>query len=110
MWLGFAFVGALIFAYWLYCFIKATKDPEVIEASDLRMTITRYRKYKEAKNRIQEIYRTHGVNSPQANEYVDRIISELPNMNEWRKFMDYQLKKKQDETRKRIKEPWKYSN
>ena len=102
MWLGFAFVGAFIFAYWLYCFIKATKDPEVLEASDLRMTITRYRKYKEANNRIQEIYRTHGTNSAQANKEVDLIISGLPNMNEWRRFMDYQLRKQHDEMQKMI--------
>lgn len=102
MWLGFLFVGAFILIYWLYSFIKATKDPEVLEASDLRITITRYRKYKEANKKIQEIYRTHGTNSDHANKEVDRIISGLPNMNEWRRFMDYQLRKQHDEMQKMI--------
>lgn len=72
---------------------KAAKDPDVIEASELMIPIWRYKKYKDAWDKIQEIYKEFGVDSQISNNMANEIISKLPNLNEWRRYSDKQFKK-----------------
>lgn len=42
---------------WLFMAIKAAKDPDVIAASDLRMSVTRYRLYRALFEELQSVYK-----------------------------------------------------
>lgn len=90
--------AAALLAGLVWQIIKAAKDPDVQIASDLKMPITRYRKYKEVYDEIQAIYREAGPEGiGKANDKVDKIIAEKLlktnlNMNEWRRYSNYRLK------------------
>ena len=85
------FIG--FFILFIYGYFKALKDPDVKEASKLGMMVTHYRKYVEADKKIQEIYDQYGSSSLKAQHLINEIICQLPNMNEWRRFSDYQFEK-----------------
>lgn len=95
---GLVAVVVGLFCMWIYQTIKASKDPDVKEASTLRIPIARYRKYQEAEKKIQETYAKFGTSSNKANKIVSEIISSLPNMNEWRRYSDFQEKKARNKT------------
>lgn len=90
---GILAVVIFIVVLWVRETAKAAKDPDVIEASELRIPIHRYRKYKEAWDKILVIYEKYGTDSPKSDKLVFEIVSGLPNMNEWRRYGDKQLKK-----------------
>lgn len=88
-------IGAVVLdflARWIYYTIKSFKDPDVIEASKLGMTITRYYIYKKMWDEIQNIYHEEGINS-ETDRKIDKIIMQAPNLNEWRRFGKYQEEK-----------------
>lgn len=90
---GILAVVIFIVVLWVRETAKAAKDPDVIEASELRIPIYRYRKYKEAWDKILVIYEKYGTDSQKSVKLVSEIVSGLPNMNEWRRYGDAQLKK-----------------
>jgi len=96
------FIVVFVVVYWIYGAIKAAKDPDVKEATHLGMSIIRYRKYKDAFGKIQGIYEKHGLSSSASEKEVTEIISSLPNMNEWRKYSEYQSQKSTDRLKNRI--------
>lgn len=77
-------------------YIKALKDPDVIEANKLGMLITHYRKYKKADEEIQALYKKYGTDNSQVNKEVLKIIDSLPNKNEWRRYEDYKFQQSLD--------------
>lgn len=66
-------------------FASALKDEDVKEASQLRMNIKRYKVYKEIYEEQMECLRHN-------REMPDRM-DEIPNMNEWRRFGEFQSEK-----------------
>lgn len=90
---GFIAVAAVVILLWIRETKKAAQDPDIKEASELGIVIYRYRKYKEAWDKIQSIYRTYGIDNPVSNKMVNEIIEKLPNMNEWRRFGEKQRQK-----------------
>lgn len=85
---------------WVKGFIKALKDPDVHEASKLRMSVSHYKRYKEMSEQIQCIYREEGVNY-KSDEKVNDIIMQAPNMNEWRRFSEYDWEKSANDFKSR---------
>lgn len=102
-WLNFATGLSALLVYVLLSIttniVKSLKAPEVQEASELRMTITRYKKYKQMWNEIQTIYSEEGINSKTERKVYD-IIKQAPDMNEWRRFGDYQEKEGKEQWKK----------
>lgn len=90
---GIIAVVVFVVILWLRETLKAAKDPDVIEASELGIPIWRYRKYQEAWDKIQDIYEKYGINTPTSSKMASEIISKLPNLNEWRRYGDKQCSK-----------------
>ena len=88
-------IVGIVALYFIYNFIKNLSDPDVKEASDLRMSINHYRIYKEIFEEQMEYHRK-GIMPP------DRS-NKTPNMNEWRRYGEYQELK----SRKRIEDSFK---
>jgi len=83
--IGLIILIAISAIYWVYGTIKAVKDPDIQEASKLMMSIKHYRIYKEI---YEEQTKCYDNNTP----FIDRT-NEIPNMNEWRRYCEYQVKK-----------------
>lgn len=84
---GLIGVAVMIVITWLRYTIKSLKDPDVIKATNLGMSLTRYYKYKEIWAEIRKIFDQYGSDNPIAKQKVADIISKkVPNMNEWRVF------------------------
>ena len=66
---------------WIYFAIKAFKDPDVQEASKLRMSIKNFRKYRSIYDE-EKTYLKAGKTPP--NRY-----DEISNFNEWRRYQKY---------------------
>lgn len=66
--------------------IKAIKDPDVIAASELGMSIRHYNKYKEIQNRLKELYEKGITEGGE----IKTLMKQIPNMNEWYRFSEYQ--------------------
>lgn len=90
---GILAVVAVVIFLWIKESKKAAQDPDIKEASELGIVIWRYRKYQEAWDKIQAIYRTYGIDNPVSNKMANEIIENLPNMNEWRRFSQRQSQK-----------------
>lgn len=98
-----AAVGLGVIVMWIYHSIKAVKDPDVQAASDLRMSVTRYRLYKELFDKHQEAIQNYGSFSKEANElFVKEINPRIPNPNEWRRFCEYQTKLEREKMYKEL--------
>ena len=79
--------GAIL--YWLYLSVKSVKDPDVQAASDLRMSITKYRHYQRLYDEYQAFMLEHGTNSKASeNKYLE-IFKQIDNPNEWRRYQAY---------------------
>lgn len=65
--------------------VWALKDEDVKEASQLRMNVRRYKLYKEIYEEQMECHRQ--------GKKIPNRMDEIPNMNEWRRFGEYQLEK-----------------
>lgn len=88
------FIATLFFMSLIpfYYMIKSLKDPDVIEATKIGLTIKRYYIYKKIWDEILQIYREDGIND-KTNFKIDKLIAQVPNINEWRKFSNYQEEK-----------------
>lgn len=93
--MGLYFVIGAAILFFIYNFIKSLSDPDVREASDLKMNVNHYRKYKEI---YDEQTRCHAKNATPPNR-----MSEIPNMNEWRRYGEYRWKKSSEELYDSIK-------
>lgn len=67
----------------------AKKDPEVRAASELGMSIDRYRLYEELDKEYHEAMQKYGIDSPEADKKFDEIMPRIKNFNEWRRFSEY---------------------
>lgn len=76
--------------------VKSSKDPDVINASNLRMSVNNYRKYKEWFDKHQELMDKYGTESKEAYEYFNSFFKRIKNVNEWRKYQNFRF----EETRK----------
>lgn len=89
-------IGALmggLFLYWLYETMKAMKDPDVQIATDLRMSIKRYRKYQLLYDAHQSVMMKYGVNSQEDERFFQKeVFPNLPNLNEWKRYQEYRSK------------------
>ncbi len=81
-------LAVLFFIYWIYGFVKALKDPDVQEASKLHMSVKRYRIYKEI---FEEQTKCYDEGLP-----VPNRMNDIPNMNEWRRYGEYQIQKQSE--------------
>ena len=70
----------------------------------------RYYKYKKASEEIGQIYKELGTESKTAHLKVDAIIKNLPNMNEWRRYSEFQFQKTAANMRKMVEDLHKYDN
>lgn len=96
MGLGFVFVGFI--GYWAYQTIKAMRDPDVQIATDLHMSIKRYRKYQRLYDAHWEVMMKYGTNSREAeNFFAKEVYPNLPNPNEWRRYQYYRAMLQQQE-------------
>ena len=93
-----------------YNFLKHKEDPDVMEASSLGIPMWRYYKYKKASEEIGQIYKELGTESKTAYLKVDAIIKNLPNMNEWRRYSEFQFQKTAANMRKMVEDLHKYDN
>ena len=69
--------------------IKAMKDPDVQVASDLRMSIKRYRHYQRLYDEYHEFMLKHGIDSHASEEKFKEIFKQIDNPNEWRRYQQY---------------------
>lgn len=77
--------------------IKAMKDPDVIAASNLRMDVRRYKKYREWYDEHQRLMRQYGIDSKEELEYFRSFFKQIKNPNEWRRYQAYRFKETVDE-------------
>ena len=94
-WLGITcgLISVFYYALLVYIthFIRALKDPDVQIASELRMSITRYKRYREWFNEHQRIMQIHGCESKEANDYFNSFFKKIKYPNEWRRYSHYRL-------------------
>lgn len=87
--------------------VKAMKDPDVLAASDLRMSVKRYRVYKRIYDEYQAFMREHGTDSPASERKFAELFKEVKNPNEWRRYQNYRYelakKERQEEYKKFLK-------
>jgi len=72
--------------------LKALKDPDVITASNLGMSILHYNKYKKIQAQLEELY-NRGVTE---GDEINKLMKQIPNMNEWRRFNEYHYQLEKD--------------
>lgn len=96
-----AVVGGVVL-YWLYQTFKALKDPDVQIATDLRMSVKRYRHYQMLYDEYQEFMLKHGVNSAASEKKFVEIFKQIDNPNEWRRYQTYREQKQREEFMKDI--------
>lgn len=87
---GVCWTAVAIFIVWLYGFFKALKDPDVQNAADLKMSITRFKKYERLYNSYWNVMMKYGPNSQQADEYFTKHIwPKIDVPNEWRRYQNF---------------------
>lgn len=92
-----AVVAGVVF-YWLFLTVKAMKDPDVLIASDLRMSIKRYRHYKRLYDEYHDYMLKHGANSRASEKKFVEIFKQIDNPNEWRRYQAYREQKQRNES------------
>lgn len=80
---------AYIIMFWLSSIFKATKDPDVVAASDLRMPVFRYKQYREWYDKYMELMKVYGCDSKEANKYFNSFFCKIKAPNEWRRYQKY---------------------
>lgn len=98
---GLIAIAAYFIIGWLYFTIKAFKDPDVQEASKLRMSVKNFRKYREIYDEQIACYKS-GKTPP------DRT-DEIKNFNDWRRYGDYRQKLADIEYMESLPEPMRES-
>jgi hypothetical protein len=69
--------------------IKATKDPDVIVASNLKMDVRRYKQYREWYDEHQRLMSVYGIDSNEEQKFFLSFFKQIKNPNEWRRYQDY---------------------
>lgn len=89
----------------LYQSIKSLNDPDVKDASKLRMSIREFTLYKELWEDYQRHLESLGSDKFDAGEayFVKNIFPRIKNMNNWRRFGEYQCQLTREEMLKTIK-------
>lgn len=80
-------LGALV--YWGILFFKALKNPDVQIASNLRMSVKRFRQYQKLYDEYFEFMQIHGANSVASQQKFIEIFKQIKNPNEWRRYQQY---------------------
>lgn len=75
----------------IVCIIKAAKDPDVIAASNLKMDVRRYKKYREWYDEHQRLVRQYGLDSKEEQEYFLSFFKQIKNPNEWRRYQKFRF-------------------
>ena len=88
-------VGAVL--YWLYQTAKAMKDPDVQIASNLRMSIKRYRHYQRLYDEYQAFMLERGADSQASEKKFLEIFKQIDNPNEWRRYQAYREEKQMED-------------
>ena len=87
---GLCLVLAVVLIQIIYHVIKASKDPDVKIATDLRMSITRYHKYQRLYDEHWNIMKKYGSHSKEAEQFFKtQVLPNIDNHNEWRRYEDY---------------------
>lgn len=95
---GIVFVLIGGFVGFIYHTKKSVKDPDVQTASNLKMSLTSFRKYQKLYDDYQEFMATHGVNSSDSEKYyLKNIFPQIKNQNEWRRYQNFREQKAQEE-------------
>lgn len=94
--IGLVGLAGYFVVFLIYEIIKATKDPDVIAASDLRMTVRRYKKYREWYDEHQRLMEQYGIESKEAEKYFVSFFKKIKNPNEWRRYQAYRFKKSRE--------------
>lgn len=87
--------GAVLFAILVsivYHWVKAMRDPDVQIATDLRMSVLRYREYERLYNDHWDVMMKYGPNSKEGEHYFAKVVfPELQklNMDEWHRYQSY---------------------
>lgn len=66
--------------------VKAAKDPDVQEASNLGIPVGRYRQYREWYDEHQRLMQQYGIESKEASAYFASFFRQIKYPNEWRKY------------------------
>lgn len=91
MYIALLIIIVLAVLFVINSIVKSSKDPDVINASNLKMSVIRYRMYKEWFDKHQELMDKHGTNSEEANKYFESFFDKIPNMNEWRRYQNFRM-------------------
>lgn len=94
---GIILIAIALLAGWLWHFFKALKDPDVQNASRLRMNVKRYRHYQRLYDEYHDFMMKHGVNSQASEKKFVEIFKQIDNPNEWRRYQAYRLEQQQEE-------------
>lgn len=100
---GIILIAIALLIGWLWHFFKALKDPDVQNASRLRMSVMRYRHYQRLYDEYYDFMMKHGVNSQASEKKFIEIFKRIDNPNEWRRYQAYRLEKQQEEFQKELK-------
>ncbi len=93
--IGAVVVGIIL--YWLYLTAKALKDPDVQIATDLRLSIKKYRHYQRLYDEYEDFMLKHGANSQASEKKFIEIFKQIDNPNEWRRYQAYREQKQRNE-------------
>jgi len=80
--------------------LKATKATDVIAANKLGMSILHYNKYKVIQERLKELY-NKGITE---GDEINKLMKQIPNMNEWRRFNEYHYQQEKDRWKQMLKD------
>ena len=69
--------------------VKAMRDPDVLIASDLKMSVKRYRLYQRIYDEYHDFMVQHGTDSPLSEQKFKELFKEIKNPNEWRRYQQY---------------------
>lgn len=93
---GLVYIAVISLILIITNIIKSLKDPDVLAASDLRIPIYRYRKYKEWYYEHQRLMKKYGIDSKEANDYFVSFFKKIKYPNEWRKYQQSQFRSIRD--------------
>ena len=96
---GIFTVLAFAILTWLAYSIKATKDPDVQMAAQLKIPLTRYRHYQRLYDEYQEFMKKNGAKSRASEEKFNEIFKQIDNPNEWRRYSAYREEKQMQDIR-----------
>ncbi|MCM1077777.1 MAG: hypothetical protein NC411_10505 [Bacteroides sp.] len=100
---GVGFVVAWVLVMIVYNIIKASKDPDVKTATNLQMSITKYKKYQRLYDEHWDIMMKHGADSKEAEDFFrTKVYPNIENPNEWRRYENYRSELQRKEMMEQI--------